>query len=131
MSVPQNNLSFNNNNLSYVNDLNSSKQSTGSEAFGASDRIMCNFKIILLGDVAVGKTSILSRFADNTFNDSYKCNVSVEFKVKSIYLDKLYGADLKIWDTCGEEKFRSLTRQYYKDSQGKKIYNKYRCAISF
>ena len=131
MSVPQNNLSFNNNNLSYVNDLNSSKQSTGSEAFGASDRIMCNFKIILLGDVAVGKTSILSRFADNTFNDAYKCNVSVEFKVKSIYLDKLYGADLKIWDTCGEEKFRSLTRQYYKDSQGKKIYNKYRCVISF
>ena len=76
-------------------------------------------KIILLGDVAVGKTSILSRFADNTFNDDYKCNVSVEFKVKSIYLDKLYGADLKIWDTCGEEKFRSLTRQYYKDSKGK------------
>ena len=119
MSVPQDNLSFNNNNLSYVNDLNSSKQSSGSEAFGASDRIMWNFKIILLGDVAVGKTSILSRFADNTFNDAYKCNVSVEFKVKSIYLDKLYGADLKIWDTCGEEKFRSLTRQYYKDSKGK------------
>ena len=116
MSLIQNNLSMSNNNLSIMNDLNLSKNSNNSDIGVA--RIMLAFKIILIGDVAVGKTSILSRFSDNNFTDTYRCNVGVEFKVKSIYVDKTYGADLKIWDTCGEEKFRSLTRQYSKDSNG-------------
>ena len=77
-----------------------------------------NFKIILLGDIAVGKTSILSRFCTNSFNSDYKCSIGVEFKVKSLHVDQSTIADLKIWDTCGDEKFRAVTRQYYKESKG-------------
>lgn len=83
------------------------------------DRVVYRFKVILLGDIAVGKTSILSRFVDDKFTSEYKCNVGVEFKVKSLYLDESTGADLQIWDTCGEERFRTITRQYYRDSHGK------------
>lgn len=82
------------------------------------DRVIYRFKVILLGDIAVGKTSILSRFIDEKYTNEYKCNVGVEFKVKSIYLDEKTGGDLQIWDTCGEERFKSLTRQYYRNSSG-------------
>lgn len=82
------------------------------------DRIVYRFKVILLGDIAVGKTSILSRFVEDKFTSEYKCNVGVEFKVKSLFLDETTGADLQIWDTCGEERFRTITRQYYRDTSG-------------
>lgn len=82
------------------------------------DRVVYRFKVILLGEVAVGKTSILSRFVEDRFTQEYKCNVGVEFKVKSIFLDEKTGADLQIWDTCGEERYRTLTRQYYRDACG-------------
>ena len=82
------------------------------------DRVVYRFKVILLGDIAVGKTSILSRFVDDKFTNEYKCNVGVEYKVKSLFLDETTGADLQIWDTCGEERFRTLTRQYYRDTYG-------------
>jgi GTPase SAR1 family protein len=83
------------------------------------DRIVYRFKVILLGDIAVGKTSILSRFVEDKYTSEYRCNVGVEFKVKSLFLDENTGADLQIWDTCGEERFRTITRQYYRDSSGK------------
>ena len=76
------------------------------------DRQVYRFKVILLGDIAVGKTSFLSRFVEEKFTAEYKCNVGVEFKVKSLFLDESTGADLQIWDTCGEERFRTITRQY-------------------
>ena len=97
-------------------ELNDSKYSDRLD--GVVDRIIYRFKVILLGDIAVGKTSILSRFVDNKFTNEYKCNVGVEYKVKSLFLDESTGADLQIWDTCGEERFRTLTRQYYRDAYG-------------
>lgn len=82
------------------------------------NRMIYRFKVILLGDVAVGKSSILFRFVDNSYSKEYKCNVGVDFKVKSLFVDENRGADLQIWDTSGEERFRTLTRQYYRDSHG-------------
>ena len=76
------------------------------------------FKVVLLGNVAVGKTSILSRFAENSYKKDYKCNVGVEFKVKSVLVDQNTIADLKIWDTCGDEKYKGITMQYYRDADG-------------
>jgi Ras-related protein Rab-1A len=95
-------------------DMNNSRMSETV----AYDRTIYRFKVILLGDIAVGKTSILSRFVDDKYSSEYRCNVGVEFKVKSLYLDETTGADLQIWDTCGEERFRTITRQYYRDSSG-------------
>ena len=82
------------------------------------ERMMYQYKLILLGDIAVGKTSILSRFINNSFSQVYKCNVGVDFRAKTIYIDDRTGADLNIWDTCGEERFRGVSRQYYQDSNG-------------
>jgi GTPase SAR1 family protein len=83
------------------------------------DRTIYRFKLILLGDIAVGKTSILTRYVEDSYSNEYKCNVGVEFRVKSLFIDENIGADLQIWDTSGEEKYRVITRQYYRDKNGK------------
>ena len=75
------------------------------------------FKIILIGDPGVGKTSIMSKFVTNEFQSIYTATIGVEFKIKELYINNSI-ARLKIWDTCGQEKFRAITRQYFKDSNG-------------
>lgn len=82
------------------------------------DKKVYMFKVILLGNIAVGKTCILNRFCSNSFSSDYKCTVGVEFKVKSLSVDDSTIADLKIWDTCGDEKYRTLTKQYYREANG-------------
>jgi len=75
------------------------------------------FKIILIGEPGVGKTSIMSKFVTNEFQSIYSATIGVEFKIKEIYVNNSC-ARLKIWDTCGQEKFRAITRQYFKNSNG-------------
>ncbi len=87
-----------------------------------SDRMVYRFKIILLGDVAVGKTAIMTRFCSNKIDSNHICSVGVEYKIKSILLDDKTAADLQIWDTCGQEKYKTITRNYYRDSNGKTNY---------
>ena len=82
------------------------------------ERRVFHFKVILLGEIAVGKSAILNRFVDNKYDNEYKCTISVECKTKSLILDELTAADLQIWDTCGEERFRSITKSYYNNTEG-------------
>jgi len=77
-----------------------------------------NFKIIVLGDIAVGKTSVIARYITNTFTEEYKSSIACEYKEKKIDLDGETIANLQIWDTCGEEKFMAVTKQYYNDAHG-------------
>lgn len=79
---------------------------------------LLQFKIILVGDVAVGKTSIIERYINNTFEEKYNCTVQAEQQTKILKGDDNDLIKLNIWDTVGQEKFRSLTRQYYNDCQG-------------
>ena len=72
------------------------------------------FKIILVGSSSVGKTSIYNRFILNEFSNSYKATITAETKSKYIKIDKYLFAKLNIWDTCGAEAFRALTKQFYK-----------------
>ena len=76
------------------------------------------YKIILVGDPGVGKTSIMTKFVSNEFQNTYLSTIGVEFKSKEIYINNNTCARLKIWDTCGQEKFRAITRQYFKNSEG-------------
>ena len=76
------------------------------------------FKIILLGSIAVGKTAILSRYITNEFNENHNPTIQVNYRVKIESVNNETHAKLNIWDTCGNEKFRAITRQYYKDAQG-------------
>eukprot|EP01029_Cantina_marsupialis_P021444 TRINITY_DN512_c0_g1_i1.p1 TRINITY_DN512_c0_g1~~TRINITY_DN512_c0_g1_i1.p1 ORF type:complete len:202 (-),score=28.51 TRINITY_DN512_c0_g1_i1:160-765(-) len=75
------------------------------------------FKLVIIGDSAVGKTSIVQRFIDNSFDEDGSPTIGVDFGVK--YLD-ISGKRIKttIWDTAGQERFRTVTSSYYKGAQG-------------
>mmetsp|Transcript_18175 Transcript_18175/g.46160 ORF Transcript_18175/g.46160 Transcript_18175/m.46160 type:complete len:209 (-) Transcript_18175:448-1074(-) len=75
------------------------------------------FKLILVGDEAVGKSSILLRFTDNTFNDQQPSTIGVDFKVKMVTVQNT-NIKLTLWDTAGQERFRTLTSSYYRGAQG-------------
>ena len=73
------------------------------------------FKYIMIGNSAVGKSCITVRYIYDTFNEEFKTTIGVEFGSKNITLNnKIY--KIQIWDTAGQETFRSITRGYYKNS---------------
>ena len=75
------------------------------------------FKIILIGPINAGKSSILARYCDNVFNDSYLSTIGVDFKIKTIHMNEKV-VKLQIWDTAGQERFQSLTAQQYRGCHG-------------
>jgi len=75
------------------------------------------FKVLILGDSGVGKSSILLRFTDDEFDEDISCTIGVDFKNKLIKAEGKK-VQLSIWDTAGQEKFRSLTSSYYRGTQG-------------
>ena len=76
------------------------------------------YKIILVGDSGVGKTSILKKFINNEFNEDIKCTINIDFFSKSIKIDKNLYTNLKIYDTAGQEKYRALIKNYYQGTDG-------------
>lgn len=74
-------------------------------------------KLLLIGDSGVGKTSLLMRFAENTFTPSFITTIGIDFKVKTLIIDGKT-VKLQIWDTAGQERFRAITSAYYKGAQG-------------
>jgi len=74
------------------------------------------FKILILGDSSSGKTSILDRLVNNQFSNNYIATIGIDFNVKTIKIDNNTKIKLQIWDSCGQERFRSLTRSYYRNS---------------
>ena len=114
-------------NVSMINSNNPSSRPTLNNANVSNQNISNDenilkysyeFKIILLGSVAVGKTAILTRYITNEFNGNHTSTIQANYKVKPIIVSNDAYAKLNIWDTCGNEKFRAITRQYYKDVQG-------------
>ena len=75
-------------------------------------------KIILIGDSGVGKTSLLGRFMDEPFKPNKPCTINADFKIKSIKINSLTAVEMIVWDTCGQERYRSMTKQYFKDAHG-------------
>lgn len=75
------------------------------------------FKILLIGNSSVGKSSLLMRFADDTFHEAFLPTIGVDFKIRTI-LNEGSLVKLQMWDTAGQEKFRNITTAYYKGSQG-------------
>ena len=74
-------------------------------------------KICLLGDVNVGKTSIASRFCKNSFNENYINTIGGAYQQQNIVLNNGAKIKLHIWDTSGQDRFRSMTNLYYRDAQ--------------
>ena len=75
------------------------------------------FKLLLIGDSGVGKSSILLRFADDTFSESYMSTIGVDFKIKTIQHEN-DTVKLQIWDSAGQERFKTITAAYYRGAQG-------------
>jgi len=70
------------------------------------------FKLVLVGEVGVGKSSLVLRYTDNTFLNDDVGTIGADFKVKFINVDKKK-VKLQIWDTAGQEKFRVMTSSYF------------------
>ncbi len=75
-----------------------------------------NFNIITLGDSGVGKTSIIKRFCENKFDDNNQSTIGINFSKKEMTANKNDKIILKLLDTCGQEKYRSLAKSYYKNA---------------
>ena len=73
------------------------------------------FKYIIIGDPSVGKSCLLNQFINNKFSDEYQITVGVEFGAKILKLPK-GNIKLQIWDTAGQESFKSITRGYYRSA---------------
>ena len=76
------------------------------------------YKILLLGDTSVGKSCLLLRFCDNSFQEAHLTTIGLDFRLKTINLKDDRKVKIQIWDTAGEDRFRSITRNYYKGAKG-------------
>ncbi len=75
------------------------------------------FKILLLGDSGVGKSSLLLRYTKNEFISDLRSTIGVEFALKYLTIDN-FQLKVQIWDTAGMERYRSITNAYYKGAKG-------------
>ncbi|WJX75054.1 Ras-related protein RABA5e [Trifolium repens] len=75
------------------------------------------FKVVIIGDSAVGKSNLLSRYARNEFNLHSKATIGVEFQTQSLEVDSKE-VKAQIWDTAGQERFRAVTSAYYRGAVG-------------
>ena len=73
------------------------------------------FKILLIGDLGVGKSCVILRYVEGDFPGNIMSSIGVDFKTKQIDLDDRL-IKLQIWDTAGHEKFRTITTSYYKSA---------------
>ena len=75
----------------------------------------CGCRLVFIGDQSVGKTSIISRFQFDTFDDHYQTTIGIDFVSKTVPVDD-GTVRLQLWDTAGQERFRSLIPSYIRDS---------------
>ncbi|TDH09261.1 hypothetical protein EPR50_G00084970 [Perca flavescens] len=75
------------------------------------------FKIVLVGNSSVGKTSLLKRFCDDSFHSGTSATVGIDYSVKTIAVDNSQVA-LQLWDTAGQERYRSITKQFFRKADG-------------
>ena len=76
-----------------------------------------NFKFVVIGDTGAGKSSVLLRFAENAFQDSYMATVAVDFRHRTVTVNG-ESCKLQIWDTAGQERYRTITSAYYRGADG-------------
>ncbi|KAI8536298.1 hypothetical protein RHMOL_Rhmol10G0246700 [Rhododendron molle] len=83
----------------------------------ANQKIDYVFKVVLIGDSAVGKSQILARFARNEFSLDSKATIGVEFQTRTLVIQHK-SVKAQIWDTAGQERYRAVTSAYYRGAVG-------------
>ena len=76
------------------------------------------YKILLLGDSSVGKSCFLLRYCDKTFQNAHLVTIGLDYRLKSMKLKSGKNIKLQIWDTAGQDRFRAITKNYFKGSHG-------------
>jgi len=74
-------------------------------------------KLLIIGDSTVGKSALMNKFCDDNFSKTHIATIGVDFKYKNLFCDDKK-VKLQIWDTAGQEKFRSIMKTYYKGATG-------------
>ena len=75
------------------------------------------FKVLLLGNSDVGKSSLLLRYVDSVWNDAFVQTIGVDFKVKTLTINEKK-VKMQIWDTAGQERFRTVVSTYFRGAHG-------------
>ena len=75
------------------------------------------FKVLLLGNSNVGKSSLFLRFVDDIWNDTFVPTIGVDFKIKTFDIDEKK-IKMQIWDTAGQERFKNIIASYYRGAHG-------------
>lgn len=75
------------------------------------------YKIIVAGDTGTGKSSLIVKFTDNAFTNTFNSTIGVDFRTKAFDVGD-QRVRLYIWDTAGQERFKSITRSYYNTAEG-------------
>ena len=76
------------------------------------------YKILLLGDSSVGKSCLLLRYCDDSFQDIHLATIGLDFRLKTINLENNKKIKAQIWDTAGQDRFRAITKNYYRGANG-------------
>ncbi|MCJ1360041.1 MAG: Ras- protein Rab-6B [Icmadophila ericetorum] len=82
---------------------------------GSYSNPLKKFKLVFLGEQSVGKTSLITRFMYDSFDNTYQATIGIDFLSKTMYLEDRT-VRLQLWDTAGQERFRSLIPSYIRDS---------------
>jgi len=84
---------------------------------GVNDSYEYLLKILIIGDTGCGKSCLLVRFTDDTFNENFISTIGVDFKIRTLKVDGKV-VKLQIWDSAGQERFRNITSSYYRGAHG-------------
>ncbi|XP_068162955.1 EF-hand calcium-binding domain-containing protein 4B isoform X2 [Antennarius striatus] len=90
------------------------QQKVNEAALFAPDRL---FKVVLVGNSSVGKTSLLRSFCEGRFHPATTATVGIDYSVKTLTMDNMQIA-MQLWDTAGQERYRSITKQFFRKADG-------------
>ena len=113
------NIFYNCSSLTYLPDISNwntnNVNNVNKMFFGCENDYL--FKLLIVGDTTVGKTQLISRFTDDSFSDGYSQTIGMDFKIKKVNIENTI-IKLQIWDSAGQERFRTITKTYFKKTDG-------------